>query len=133
MTEAEMDAKFPGQVCVGYPPSPSIENPGRVFPKTDPNKAPAVSPKRNTPDKFVGNPFLMNSALDKVDHSLGEVISVLEQEERSQDRQGGDNALLRKFRSWRNELDNIRMGEEEIPVPNRAPEITSEAGGMFTD
>jgi len=74
----------------------------------------------------------MNGALDKVDHAFGEVIAVLEQEERSQDRQSGGNALLHKFKSWRNEL---RTGEEILSLPTRAadpPGITQE-GGMFAD
>jgi len=90
---------------------------------------------RTTPDQFVGNPYLMNGALDKVDHAFGEVIAVLEQEERSQDRQSGGNALLHKFKSWRNELERMRTGVDNLSLPTRAadpPGITQE-GGMFAD
>lgn len=77
----------------------------------------------------------MNSALDKVDHSFGEVIAVLEQEERSQDRQAGDNPLLRKFKAWRNELERIRTGEEHISLPKggSGPPGVAQEGGMFVD
>jgi len=76
----------------------------------------------------------MNSALDKLDHAFGEVIVILEQEDNSQGRNNGSNLLLNKLRSWRNELERIRLGEEELP-PTVAHAQTKEGqeGGMFTD
>ncbi|KAL1938919.1 hypothetical protein VTO73DRAFT_11072 [Trametes versicolor] len=35
----DADAKFPGQHGAGLPPSPSRENPGQVFPQSDPKAA----------------------------------------------------------------------------------------------
>ncbi|TFY81390.1 hypothetical protein EWM64_g2625 [Hericium alpestre] len=37
------DAKFPGSTSDALPPSPTPENPGAVYPKTDPTPAPPDS------------------------------------------------------------------------------------------
>ncbi|KAI0030447.1 hypothetical protein K488DRAFT_87750 [Vararia minispora EC-137] len=42
-TLGESDAKFPKTTTDGLPPSPSRENPGAVFPKTDPSTAPRIT------------------------------------------------------------------------------------------
>ncbi|KAI0759042.1 hypothetical protein C8Q74DRAFT_1301705 [Fomes fomentarius] len=43
MSLGEANAKFPGQHAAGLPPSPSRENPGQVFPHSDPKAAPRGS------------------------------------------------------------------------------------------
>ncbi|KDR78287.1 hypothetical protein GALMADRAFT_138397 [Galerina marginata CBS 339.88] len=150
-----VDAKYPGQNPGGLPPSPTIENPGRVFPKSDPSKGKAfqcwlsvnannnsslivavITPRRTTPEQYVGNPFMMNTALDKLDHAFGEVIATFEQEDRSQDRGDEGNPLLHKFKSWRVELERIRRGEEELPPPDglAQPQPRHQGeGGTFAD
>lgn len=76
----------------------------------------------------------MNAALDKLDHSLGEVISILEQEDSSQDRGADGNELLRKFRKWRDELESVRLGEAHPHFPQRTiTPSTQNEGGNFTD
>lgn len=94
-----------------------------------------VSPRRTaTPEQYVGNPFLMNSALDKLDHAFGEVMIILEREAASQGRDIGANPFFNKLRSWKNELEQIRLGEEELPDTfERAPPKEGQEGGMFTD
>jgi len=94
-----------------------------------------VSPRRAaTPEQYVGNPFLMNTALDKLDHAFGEVMTILDQEAASQGRDIGGNPLFNKLRSWKNELEKIRLGEEELPdTLERALPKEGQAGGMFTD
>ena len=96
------------------------------------------SPRRRTPDQFVGNPFLLNTALDKLDHAFGEVIALLEQEDRSQDRGDEGNPLLHRFKNWRIDLEKIRRGEEEFPpadsIPLSQPQPQpGQEGGMFAD
>ncbi|KIM41851.1 hypothetical protein M413DRAFT_27415 [Hebeloma cylindrosporum] len=134
MTQQEYDAKYPGQIS-GLPPSPTIENPGRVFPPSDPKRGPFVSPRRTaTPEQFVGNPFLMSSALDKLDHAFGEVMLILEQEATTQGRAIAGNPLYDKMMSWRDELEKMRLGEEELPdTLDRTPPTEGQEGGMFTD
>jgi len=160
------DAKYPGQIS-GLPPSPTVENPGRVclvyfwegevliemsryFPLLIPNEVrsvhdqlyakmtfsgPFVSPRRAaTPEQFAGNPFLMNNALDKLDHAFGEVMVILEQEASSQGRDIGGNSLFSKLRSWKDELERIRLGEEESSDTfEPAPPKEGQEGGLFTD
>ena len=76
----------------------------------------------------------MNNVLDKLDHAFGEVIVILEQEDSSQGRDSGGNPLLNKLRSWRNELERIRLGEEELPDSLMHSQIKEgQEGGMFTD
>ncbi|KAF8968798.1 hypothetical protein BDZ97DRAFT_1914594 [Flammula alnicola] len=134
MQQPEYDTIFPSKVT-GLPPSPTIENPGRVFPRDDPAKASVVSPRQTTPIQYVGNPFLMNNALDKLDHAFGEVITILEQENRSQDREEIGNGLLHKFKSWRDELERLRLGEEALKSETiiDEPGPAEREGGMFTD
>ncbi|TFY76161.1 hypothetical protein EWM64_g7850 [Hericium alpestre] len=43
MTLGDSDAAFPGQHSDAIPPSPSRENPGQVYPKSDPTAAPPDS------------------------------------------------------------------------------------------
>ncbi|KAI0060094.1 hypothetical protein BV25DRAFT_1993122 [Artomyces pyxidatus] len=42
-TMGEADAKFPHQSGEGLPPAPTKENPGQVYPKSDPSPAPRAS------------------------------------------------------------------------------------------
>ncbi|KAJ4480935.1 hypothetical protein J3R30DRAFT_3287369, partial [Lentinula aciculospora] len=137
------DAKFPATTHSGspiIPPSPTIENPGQVFPKSDPHAAqPGTIPgtaRSNSSQTFIGNPFLMREAFSKIDHALGNIIDILEREETSVGASEDENDLLRKFLQWREELDKIRAGKRS-PITSKsrcnsrvAPE---KEGGMFTD
>ncbi|KAJ7080016.1 hypothetical protein B0H15DRAFT_493017 [Mycena belliarum] len=130
------------------PPAPCAENPGGVYPKSDPTKA-ALTPmsELNSP-RYVGNPYLMHGAIKKLDHSLGEVIAVLEGEEASSVLDE-ENPLLLKFRVWREELDKIRAAGGRSPgaslsqlatpsrsrSPRRSPPSSDriQDGGLFVD
>ncbi|KAJ7153486.1 hypothetical protein C8R43DRAFT_1002205 [Mycena crocata] len=98
------------------PPEPCAENPGRVYPRSDPTKAAFRTPvsEMNSP-RYVGNPYLMHGAFKKLDHSLGEVIAILEGEEASSVLDE-ENPLLQKFRVWREELDKIRAAGGRSPA-----------------
>jgi hypothetical protein len=56
----------------------------------------------------------MHGAFKKLDHSLGEVIAILEGEEASC-LTDEENPLLQKFRVWRDELDKIRAAGGRSP------------------
>ncbi|KAF9037336.1 hypothetical protein BDZ89DRAFT_1061491 [Hymenopellis radicata] len=118
MTTANEDAKFPGLHSSGLPPSPTIENPGGVYPQFDPSPPPAppLLSHQNS-GAFIANPFLMNEAFGKLDHALGEVITILENEE---------------FLNWRDQLDTIRTGKR---TPSRSParHTPEREGGLFVD
>ncbi|KAJ7057990.1 hypothetical protein C8F01DRAFT_1255881 [Mycena amicta] len=128
------------------PPSPCAENPGRVYPRSDPSKARPPLFERNTP-RYVGNPYLMNGAFKKLDHSLGELIAILEGEEASS-LLDEENPLLEKFRTWREELDLIRAAGGRSPAstsvlqlatpsrsrsPGRSRSPVRREGGLFVD
>lgn len=103
-------------------------------------------------EALIGNPFLMRSALEKVDRALLDVVSILEQEESSN---GGsytksEHNLLEKFQSWRREVEEIRESqtsrdssrsqgrEQETSArdhPKRSSDgpTTSHEGGLFAD
>ncbi len=127
-----------------------------MFPRTDPRRKllfiselvtrfinpifsvplPQPTPPRSTPDRFVGNPYLIHNALSKVDHAFGDVIAVLEQEKSSQETQ--DDALLEKFRMWRNDLQDIRSGKVQIrssgcPDKEKTLKRPYHEGGLFVD
>ncbi|KAK7055470.1 hypothetical protein R3P38DRAFT_3253528 [Favolaschia claudopus] len=130
------------------PPSPCAENPGGVYPRSDPSKAAARTPQSeyNSP-RYIANPYLMHGAFKKLDHSLGEVIAILEGEEASS-LLDEENPLLQKFREWRDELDIIRAAggrnpgasishlqlatpsRSRSPPRSRSPE---HEGGLFVD
>ncbi|KAF7373597.1 hypothetical protein MSAN_00570100 [Mycena sanguinolenta] len=117
------------------PPSPCAENPGRVYPRSDPSKATRATS---------ATPYLMNNAFKKLDHSLGEIIALLEGEAASY-LLDEENPLLQKFRVWREELDNIRAAGGRNPAayaqlatpsrsrsPPRSRDVDRE-GGLFVD
>ncbi|GLB44210.1 hypothetical protein LshimejAT787_1601400 [Lyophyllum shimeji] len=125
MSLGEADGKFPtANQYTGLPPSPTRENPGQVFPKSDPQPAP-ISPPPTGPEQYIGNPFLMNGALRKVDHAFGEVIAILESEENSHSGAHEESPLLQRFRRWREELDILR-GEFRTPSI-RTPSVQTAA------
>ncbi|KII90132.1 hypothetical protein PLICRDRAFT_40334 [Plicaturopsis crispa FD-325 SS-3] len=137
MSLGEADAKFPGRIDKALPPSPSRENPGQVYPKSDPAAAPANSVPGTgsvpTPHSAIGNPFLFASVLEKLDHSLSEVISAIENETNAMGESSEEAALLEKFKSWRQDLDRVRAGET---MASRGAEFQyepAEEGGMFAD
>jgi len=67
-----------------------------------------------------------------VDHAFGDVIAVLEQEKSSQETQ--DDALLEKFRMWRDELQDIRSGKVQIRSSGRKTnDGPCHEGGLFVD
>ncbi|KAF9450737.1 hypothetical protein P691DRAFT_700642 [Macrolepiota fuliginosa MF-IS2] len=131
MSMGEADAKFPGQ-HTGIPPSPTRENPGQVYPKSDPNPAPRRhrSGDDSLAPSAISNPFLLKSALEAVDGKLAEVIAILEGEERTQGRSDKEDALLSKFIGWRDELGGMLSGRHIVCPTHTGRTIR---GGMFVD
>ncbi|KAG6909163.1 hypothetical protein DXG01_001790 [Tephrocybe rancida] len=141
MSLGEADGKFPtANQGTGLPPSPTRENPGQVFPKSDPQSAPPTPTHQSGLEQYIGNPYLMGGALRKVDQALGEVIIILESEERSHSGADEEAPLLQKFRRWREEI-HVMRGDSRTPPRSRISPQTmsrtgsrsSEAGGMFID
>ncbi|KAL0952467.1 hypothetical protein HGRIS_006735 [Hohenbuehelia grisea] len=130
MSLGEADAKFPDSTVSGLPPSPSRENPGQVFPKTDP--APASPPPTEGWQKYMGNPYLMQTTLQKLEHSLNEAISVFEKEQGAGTAEGD---FLGTLRGWRTELERHFSSR---PNPLKGHAVSEDIppkreGGMFTD
>ncbi|KIY67628.1 hypothetical protein CYLTODRAFT_422347, partial [Cylindrobasidium torrendii FP15055 ss-10] len=129
--------KFPGHAPTGLPPSPTAENPGGVYPHSDPDKASPPPPMtHNNSSTYFGNPFLMNEAFSKLDHALSDVIHILEDEEPANSEQS-DNRMLNLFSDWRDQLDSIRTGKKSSSSRSisrtparRSPE---NEGGLFVD
>lgn len=84
----------------------------------------------------MGNPFLIRDALRQLDHTLGEVIAILEDEEVPHG-EGfePENPLLRKFRQWRDDLDTVRGTTSRTPSsgPRTSQASPEREGGMFVD
>ncbi|PPR02314.1 hypothetical protein CVT24_011652 [Panaeolus cyanescens] len=142
MTLAEYNAKFPGQITA-IPPSPSLENPGQVFPKSDPSKQTSDSSNHGSPptELMIGNPYLMKTALDKLDHAFSDVLSVIEQERLSQNALDADPFLADTIAGWKAQLEEIRLkrtvrvvndSAEESVEPFESPD-SAEQGGLFAD
>ncbi|KAL1725833.1 hypothetical protein EV714DRAFT_277124 [Schizophyllum commune] len=137
MSLGESDAKFPQEIPSpgppAIPPSPTRENPGQVYPKSDPSPGPA----RHTPQHLdathqAGNPYVMKGALDKLHHSLTDVINLIEGEESAEGGTRGEDALLNKFKSWRSELEAIASGSVQLSAAPTTDTVRSE-GPLFTD
>ena len=80
----------------------------------------------------MGNPFLMQDAFHKLDHTLSEVIAILEDEEVPQSGLP-ENPLLRKFKDWRDDLDSIRGTRTPSSGPRTTQASPEREGGMFVD
>ncbi|KAI0764097.1 hypothetical protein BC629DRAFT_1596780 [Irpex lacteus] len=131
------DAKFPNQSTDAIPPSPSRENPGQVYPKSDPQAAPAESVPgtggENNPASVIGNPFALESAYSKLDIALNEVLSILQGEESRVGSSATEENLVSRFKSWRAELTALRHGAAGFSGTTRVDAGTPQEGGMFTD
>lgn len=79
----------------------------------------------------------MNAALGKLEHALGEVIAILEQEDKAENRAESANPFLERFRQWRDDFESLRtVGLPVPPSPEREPNSTEDAprhGGLFAD
>ncbi|KAI0776761.1 hypothetical protein BD413DRAFT_610349 [Trametes elegans] len=142
MSIAHGDPKFPGQRSSGLPPSPSRENPGQVFPRSDPRAAPAGSvpgtggARDPRPDELLGNPYALEDAFTKLDGALSDVVATIAGEERSVGAAPAEDALVQKFKGWRDELAQIRSGRK---TAGKGGESAADAaakqreGGLFAD
>ncbi|CCM05907.1 uncharacterized protein FIBRA_08145 [Fibroporia radiculosa] len=138
LLSSSADAKFPGQYSpTTTPPSPTRENPGQVYPKTDPKAAPAetipgTGGEHAPPfENLIGNPYAFDSSLDKLDSSLSDIITIIKGETSRVGTSGETEVLLRKFSGWRHELFALRSGRTK--VVDRGHDETPAQGGMFTD
>ncbi|KAI0326309.1 hypothetical protein GY45DRAFT_1329117 [Cubamyces sp. BRFM 1775] len=141
LTITTVDAKFPGQRSPAIPPSPSKENPGQVYPQSDPRPAPPQSvpgtggEQQPRPDEVLGNPFVLDDAFSRLDAALSNVISKIQNEERSVGAASTEDALLRKFKGWQDELTQIRSGRKGAGASGRNPDAAAQQseGGLFAD
>ncbi|KIM89996.1 hypothetical protein PILCRDRAFT_812791 [Piloderma croceum F 1598] len=139
MSLGESDAKFPGQQGLAEPPPQTRENPGQVYPKTDPSAAPLNSvPGTGTnriAQQYLGNPYLQNSIFWKLDKSLTEVIQTIEREQSGVGGSPEEVALVDKFKRWKDELEVIMAGGVSMRDRNSGPVdgIHAEEGGLFND
>ncbi|KZP33275.1 hypothetical protein FIBSPDRAFT_943671 [Athelia psychrophila] len=144
MSMGEADAKFPGQHGTGAnvePPSPTRENPGQVYPKSDPSPAPSGTGTGRAAQQVLGNPYLQTGIFQKLDQALVEVVRTIEGEQSAMGASPDEAALIKKFEGWRDELEEIMSGRPppagDAPqtdgVPAEDGGLFTESGGMFTD
>ncbi|KAI0830222.1 hypothetical protein BC628DRAFT_1313846, partial [Trametes gibbosa] len=131
------DSKFPGQRVAGLPPSPCRENPGQVFPQSDPEAATAESVPGTGGGDVLGNPYVLDDAFARLDGALSDVIEKIRGEVRCVGGSAGEDALLRKFGAWRGELTQIRSGAQAKGArgggENGGGVGDQQEGGLFTD
>ncbi|CDO76771.1 hypothetical protein BN946_scf185028.g22 [Trametes cinnabarina] len=141
MSMGDSDSKFPGQRSPAIPPSPTRENPGQVYPQSDPQPAapesiPGTGGEGNLrTDELLGNPYVLEDAFSKLDSALSEVISRIQTEERSVGNASNGDTLLQKFTRWRDELTEIRRGRKSVGSAGRGGDALAQQqeGGLFTD
>ncbi|EMD35122.1 hypothetical protein CERSUDRAFT_54332 [Gelatoporia subvermispora B] len=133
------DAKYISKVTPDIPPSPSRENPGQVYPRSDPQAAPSESVPGTGGEHEAGfmqsmsNPFALESILGDLDHSLSKVVATLQREEASAGASTDEDALLRKFKGWQQELLQIRTGVKKHATSRDVGSGPQEGGGLFND
>jgi hypothetical protein len=86
----------------------------------------------------IGNPFLLNSAFEKLDQALGDLIQIIEKEESSVGATARQDTLLEKFRGWRSELGVFRAGRmgnaiNGVKTIGAGGSDGAQAGGLFED
>ncbi|KAK7688517.1 hypothetical protein QCA50_008055 [Cerrena zonata] len=129
------DARFPYNKDTGIPPSPSRENPGQVYPKSDLQSAPAESIPGTGGDRepasLMGNPYAQSEVFGNLRSALDDAISSLENEAGSAGSSSNGNTALRKLKGWRTELGAMNAGG---PMGRGGTSVdTSQEGGLFTD
>ncbi|KAH7882685.1 hypothetical protein F5I97DRAFT_1907559 [Phlebopus sp. FC_14] len=153
----EADAKFPGQTGSGRPPSPTRENPGQVYPKSDPQgkscimhrscaslsslvilsaAPPATVPGSGEPPvttSIIGNPYLLDSALNRLDSSLTDLISIISNEEAAVGSSSKELRFLEKFQSWKSELSDMRTSHGKYYLTSEEAAVSADEGGLFAD
>jgi len=137
-----VEAKFPNQSSTGLPPAATAENPGQVYPKSDPNASsetaiPGTDGSSEPPGSMVlGNrDNVFQSKVAKLDDSLREVIATIEDEAMSIGGSRHEDGLLLKLKGWKRELDGIRTGGLNRPghgIDYRGG-LPAEKGGLFVD
>lgn len=93
------------------------------------------------PTSTISNPFLLNSAYEKLDQALDDVIQLIEKEENSVGGAVKRDTPLEKLRRWRWELGVIRaegMGNKMDRVKTKKTSGVggsdlAQAGGLFAD
>ncbi|KAI6115002.1 hypothetical protein EV401DRAFT_2073780 [Pisolithus croceorrhizus] len=127
----EADAKFPGQEGGGVPPSPSAVNPGQVYPKSSPHGAlyQVRGPRPGT-SCVIGNPYLFEDALRKLENSLDDLIQIVGSEQKASGGSQKAAGLLQKFENWKDELRAVRA--DKSPDYHERPQ-SGASGGLFID
>lgn len=149
----------PGQVCIFETYRNILSTVvGQVYPKSDISRTsqhrthitteflmlvyslaapPGSVPGSGVPsssEQFLGNPYLQTGIFQKLDQALTEAIRIIEGEQSSVGGSANETNLIRKFESWRDELEEIMSGRAKI-TGNASPTdgAPSEKGGLFTD
>ena len=82
----------------------------------------------------MSNPYVLDEALDGLDHALARVISTIESDAHASGISAEGETLLSKFRGWQGELVGLRRkgarGGKEVEGGQRGH---ASQGGMFAD
>ncbi|SPC67980.1 uncharacterized protein UHOD_05467 [Ustilago sp. UG-2017b] len=112
------EAKYPGQTTDFRGPGASAENPAGAFPRDtrqpDPDPIESRRPK-STIFSAIENPYALQEAINKLESSLDEVISLFQAEKNTLAREGGftkGKQGIELFESWKQELERIKSGQE---------------------
>ena len=109
-----------------------------MYPRSDPNAAASESilgtgGAHNPPiGQILSNPFVLNDALNALDHALTRVISTIENDADASGASAESGSLLSKFRGWQGELVGLRKGAHGAQEAEE-PQGHASQGGMFTD
>ncbi|KZS89408.1 hypothetical protein SISNIDRAFT_489364 [Sistotremastrum niveocremeum HHB9708] len=136
MSLGEADAKFPGQQIQAEGPAPTRENPGGVFPKSSPERAPKESipgtGSGNNPVSLFSNPYQFDDKLANVEAALGQLIDAIQGEESSAGGTSREESYVVKFRRWQDEILSLRRGKP-VDEGEAARDVPEQEGGLFTD
>ncbi|RDX47592.1 hypothetical protein OH76DRAFT_1484513 [Lentinus brumalis] len=106
------------------------------FPAAPAETVPGTGGGHQTPTGgLLGNPYVLEESFSRLDHALTEIISKIQGEGKSVGADSNEDALVRKFLSWRDELTQIRHGQKGVAGKGSDAHAASkqQEGGLFTD
>lgn len=82
---------------------------------------------------IIGNPYLLERALEKLEGSIGEVINIIDGEMSSQGTSDREVQIMEKLKGWRDDITILRTRGGEGLQTSRIKCTAAEGDGLFVD
>lgn len=81
----------------------------------------------------IGNPYLLEHVLEKLDGSIGEVINIIDEETSSQGASSQEVQIMEKLKGWRDDIMILRTGGGKGLQASRIRSTAATGDGLFVD